>query len=341
MLLKIEMAMVCAVLTIALCTSLCADEIQMKNGDRITGKIETMENKNLTVNTSYAGKIVIQWAQVEYVETDSAVHVVLEDETAADGFLKTTNAGYLQLVANDVIEPLRFVVGQVKGINPPSVPSVQVSGRINTGLDIRKGNTDTEAYHFDGELGVRTKRNRHTVGAEMNREEESAKKTSDNWRLYMNYDHFLTKKEFFFANASFEQDDIRDLTLRKTVGGGSGYQFFESELINFSVRGGLAYVNSDYSVDDQDNDYTAGQWTIEYDQYFFDKFFQFFHLHEGIISVEDTKDMVIRTRTGLRIPLRKGFITTLQYNWDWDNAPAPGNDRVDERYLLTLGYIWE
>jgi len=339
--LKKVIALICVVFILAFCRILLADEVQMKNGDRITGTIIKMENKQLTVTTSYAGEIAIKWEQVESIETDSVVHVVLGDETSAHGILRSTKTGELRLETAQVMEPLRFHVAQVEGINPPSEPPVKFTGRANAGIDVKKGNTDTEAYHIDGELEARTAKNRYTVGAEANREEESGKKTADNWLLYTSYDHFVTQKWFFYTNANFEQDDFKDLNLRTTVGAGSGYQFFESELKNLSVRGGLAYVNADYSVDDLDNDYTAGRWAVKYDQYFFDKFFQFFHHHEGLISLEDTEDMVIRTRTGLRIPLRKGFNTTVQYNWDWDNAPAPGIERVDERYLLTLGYSWQ
>ncbi len=326
---------------LAFTTTLSADEVRMKNGDRITGSIIKMENKTLTVDTSYAGEIAMTWEQVESIETDSAVHVVLEDRTSAHGILKTTKNGQLQLETAQVITPLRFHVAQVEGITPPTKPPVKLTGRINAGLDVKKGNTDTKAYLIDGQLEARTENNRYTVGGEVNREEESDEKTADNWWLYMSYDHFLTQQWFFYTNASFEQDDFKDLNLRTTVGAGSGYQFFESASKNLSARAGLAYVNSDYRVDDQDNDYMAGRWTVQYDQFFFEKFFQFFHHHEGIVSLEDTEEIVIRTRTGLRIPLGKGLNTTIQYHWDWDNAPAPGVKRVDERYLLTLGYSWE
>jgi putative salt-induced outer membrane protein YdiY len=278
---------------------------------------------------------------VDIVETDSPVRVVLGDQATVHGILQTTETGELQLDSDQMAEPLKFSITNVSGINPPDKPAVKFTGRINAGVDIKKGNTDTEAFHVDGELEARTEKNRYTAGAEANREEESGNKTADNWLLYMSYDRFLTQKWFFYTNANFEQDDFKDLNLRTTVGAGSGYQFFESKPINLSVRGGLAYVNVDYSVDDQDNDYSAGRWAVKYDEYFFDDFLQFFHLHEGIVSLEDTEDIVIRTRTGLRIPLRKGFNTTVQYNWDWDNSPAPGKDRVDQRYLITLGYGWE
>lgn len=268
--LNMKITVMFAFLTMFVCKPLFADELKMQNGDRITGTVVKMENGTLTVKTSYAGDIAVKWDQVESIRTASPVHVVLDDKTSAHGILNPTGTGDLELKTVDVIKPIRFALGQVERINPPSKPAVKFSGRVNVGLDIKKGNTDTKAYHVDSEVEARTENNRYTVGAEANREEESERKTADNRLFYMSYDHFLTQKWFFYTNASFERDDFKDLNLRTTVGAGSGYQFFESEQKNLSLRGGLAYVNTDYSVGVQDDDYTAGRWAVKYDQFFKD-----------------------------------------------------------------------
>ena len=83
----------CALILLAFCRSIWADEVQLKNGDRITGTIVRMENKTLTVTTSYAGEIAIKWDQVETVETDSTVRVVLKDKTSGVGILKSKKDG--------------------------------------------------------------------------------------------------------------------------------------------------------------------------------------------------------------------------------------------------------
>jgi putative salt-induced outer membrane protein YdiY len=337
---KIKIAIVGFLLTITFCGSTFADEVLIKNGDRISGQIIGMKNHTLTIETPYAGQIIIQWDQVTSIETDSIVHVVLEDKTAGRGILKKTETEELTLETENLMEPLRFSISQVEFINPPSEPSVKFKGRVNAGIDVHKGNTDTDAYYLDGELVARTQKNRYTVGGEVNREEESGEETADNWFLYTSYDHFLTQKWYLYTKANFEQDDFKDLNLRTIIGAGSGYQFFEEGLRNLSVQGGIAYVNEDYSISGEDNNYSAGIWNVDYDQYFFNKFIQFFHHHEGTIGLEDTEDLLVRTRTGLRIPLGNSFNTTFQYNWDWHNTPAPGTDRVDERYLFTIGYRW-
>jgi putative salt-induced outer membrane protein YdiY len=300
-----------------------------------------MEKNNLIFRTSYAGDMAVAWEAISSLKTDMPIEVVVGDTMTAKGTVAPTENGKLSLDANQGLEPLTIDIARIQRINPPAKPAVKVTGRINAGMDIKKGNTDTKAYHVDGLVVARTERNRYTLGIETNQEEESDQKTADNALLYMSYDHFVTPKWFLYGNGNFEKDKFKDLNLRTTVGFGSGYQFFEEERRNLSVRGGLAYVNEDYDVEGQDRDYTAGRWAVAFDQYFFDKFVQLFHGHEGVVSLEDTQDMFVRTRTGLRFPLKKGFNTTAQYNWDWENTPAPGRDRVDERYLFTLGYSWE
>jgi hypothetical protein len=118
--LKRVIVIVCAVVfTAGICESLLADELRMKNGDRMTGTVVKMEDKILVFKTSYAGDIPIKWEAVEAVKTDSPVQVVLEDKTSARGILKTMEDGNLQLETDQLVEPLRFVLGHVEGINPP------------------------------------------------------------------------------------------------------------------------------------------------------------------------------------------------------------------------------
>ena len=89
----------------------------------------------------------------------------------------------------------------------------------------------------------------------------------------------------------------------------------------------------------RDNDYSAGQWSVNYDQYFFDKFVQLFHVNTGFISLEDANDWFFKSRTGLRFPLYKGLTATLQYNFDWDNQPSVAAEtEEDTKFIFLLGY---
>jgi hypothetical protein len=99
----------------------------------------------------------------------------------------------------------------------------------------------------------------------------------------------------------------------------------------------LAYINEDFNEASDDN-YPGGRWAINFDRYLLKKFVQVFHNQAGFVSLEDSSDIFVRTRTGLRFPFYKGFNLTAQYDYNWDKSVPADQDEVDQRYILSLGY---
>jgi putative salt-induced outer membrane protein YdiY len=315
------------------------DEVQLGNGDWISGQVLSMEQGELKLETPYAGTITIQWDQVAGLRTQEPVHVLLSDEASMKGRSVSAKWGRMRLKMGRVEETVSFDLAEVQAINPEAEekPAVELSGRVDVSLTRSRGNTDTESHHVAGEIVARTEKNRYTAGIEYNREENEDVLTSKNYLGYAKYDHFLSRKWYGYINTLFEKDEFKDIRLRSTVGTGVGYQFFESELTNLYLETGLSFVNEDRE-EGEDDDSMAGRWAISFDRYFLNKSVQFFHTHEGYQSLDESEDLFIRSRTGLRFPLSAGFRATLQYNYDWDNDPAPGEENEDEKYLVTLGY---
>ena len=315
-----------------------ADEVRLKNGDKLSGLIVRMESGKLILKTAYAGEITIIWEEVAAVKTEASVKVVLNDETSLEGATEAVEDGKMKLDTGKLEAPVTFSLAEVKAINPVPAKTVKITSRVNASVTNERGNTSSDNYYFDGEFVARTKQNRYKIGGELTNEKSEGVTTSKNWLGYGNYSHFLNEKWFVFVDTLFEHDAFKDLNLRSTLGAGAGYQVFETPLVNLSVSAGLAMVDENFDVA-EDNDYTAGQWNINYDQYFFDKFVQLFHVDTGYISLENASDWFVKTRTGLRFPLYKGFTATLQYNFDWDNQPSEAAvTREDTKFIFLLGY---
>jgi putative salt-induced outer membrane protein YdiY len=317
-----------------------ADEIFLKNGNRISGEVLNMTEDKLTIKTLYAGEIGIKWTEIANLKTEKEISVLLTDGTIIKGSPKGFEQDKMILATSTVLEPISFSIADVKSINPLKEPAVKIKTRANVGVTYTSGNTEKDTEHFDGEFTARTEKNRYTVGGELNRTEESGTKTENNSLGYLKYDHFLSKKWFAYSNALFEKDKFKDLSLRSVLGIGSGYQFFETPVTNLSLEAGINYVSEDY-IDTPDNSYSAGRWAINWDRYFHDKAFQLFHFHEGFVSIEDTDDLFIKSRTGVRVPLFKNINATLQYNIDWEKTPSPGRKKTDRALMFTLGYLFE
>ena len=315
-----------------------ADEVRLKNGDKLTGQIVRMQENKLTLKTTYADEITIIWQEVAGIQVDGPVKIVLIDDTTLEGTTAVSEDGKMKLKTDTLETPASFDLADVKAVNPEPVKTVRINTRANASVTSQRGNTESDNYYFDGEFVARTKKNRYTIGGELSKETADNVTTSQNWLVYGNYNHFLNEKWFLFVNTLFEHDEFKDLNLRSTLGAGAGYQFFETPLLNLSISAGLSKVDENFDLA-EDNDYSAGQWEIKYDQYFFGKFVQLFHVNTGYISLEDSNDWFLKTRTGLKFPLYKGFAATLQYNFDWDNQPSVSADtEKDTKFIFLLGY---
>lgn len=315
-----------------------ADEVRLKNGDRLTGTVLRMSEDTLVFETGYAGEIQINWSDVAVLDSEKPIRVVLSDDTQMEGRIVGAEEGALELESDAIASPVVLNLSKVKQINPEEVPPVRVNARANVGISVENGNTDSESYRLDGEFTARTAKSRYQAGGEWNREETDDVETVKNWLGYANYRYFLTQQWYLFANTLFENDEFADLDLRTTLGGGGGYQVFESETLNLSVQVGAAHIDENFIVA-EDNSFAAGQWGVEYDQHFFDRAIQLFHRNFGYWSFDDSDDWIIKTRQGIRHPIYKGFTATLQYNYDYDNQPSPdARTDWDWRLLFLLGY---
>ncbi len=322
-------------------TSTLADEIILENGDRITGTVIGKEGDTLKIDTPYAGTVEVKWSQVTRIATDKPVRIILDDDSRVNGTLLEAPDGNLRLRSDDSIEGGPIPLAKVTYINPPPEVDGGVisTGKLNLGINISKGNTDTEDAHFDGEVVARTLKNRFTLGAIFNRSRSYGVDTKNDATGYAKYDHFLEEKWYAYANALFFRDKFKDIRMRTTLGLGSGYQFVTSPRKNLSLEGGLNYVNEDYYTA-EDNAYPSARWSLNYDQYIGQTEMQFFHFHEGYIGLTDAEDFFLRTQTGVRVPLWEALKATFQFDFDWDNTPSPGTQEDDTRYLISIGYHW-
>jgi putative salt-induced outer membrane protein YdiY len=319
-------------------TTARADEVHLKNGNQLSGKLGSLVDGKLELETDYAGKLTIDWGQIERISTDQPLTVVLNDGSMLTGTLRpSTAAGPMELSTSALADPKRIEYASVKALNPPVEPAIKLSGRVNVGLNKASGNTDSESGHADAEMVARSEKHRFTVGGTYNREEDNNRKTVDNGTGYMKHDYFPTQKIYWYVNGMLETDEFKDINLRTTVGTGLGYQIFEGELMNLSVEAGPSYVNTDYDKE-EDEDSAAGRWAVKFDRFFFEKLFQYYFSNEGFISASDTNNVFMYTKTGLRFPLRSGFSVSAGFEWDWDNEPAEDTDKSDYRYILSFGY---
>lgn len=352
-----------------LCTALAmcafaaqADEVLLKNGDKITGVILNKAGKVLEMKTDYADKVVIKWDAVETISSDRPLSITLKDKQELTGMAAAGQGGTMTLKSNGVYDTQPIPVTEIAEINKKFF-----SGSANFGGGLSGGNTERQNYHADANAVVRGRDDRVTLGGQYNYGDNTENPNSNdplnpsrtvlnarNWQLYGNYAHYFTPRWYGYAHGLFTNDRMQDIRLRSAFGVGAGWQIFGSgsadDDLNLSVEAGPDYVNLDFYDQPfdcsrfnncvagglQDRSGIAGRWAVNYDQWLWDKVVQVFHTHEGLIA----DDLFIRSRTGFRVPIWNGIQFTNEIQVDYLSKPAPGKENVDTRYLFNIGYAW-
>src|SRR5690242_17078943 len=75
------------------CRVMAADSVQLKNGNRLTGKILKLQQEKLALETDYAGTIVIAWTKVENVSTEQSREVELANGRRLSGVIHPATEG--------------------------------------------------------------------------------------------------------------------------------------------------------------------------------------------------------------------------------------------------------
>ena len=347
---------VACMLLLSIAKATYADQVILKNGDIISGKVVSKSGDILTFNTSYAGDLKINWKEISTLSTDQPVATLLQDDSYLSTSLLPAERGAVRITAretdenpyfdHETIENQAYGLNDILYINPTPEESgrgYRYSGRANLAFTDTSGNSDNQQFHVDAEIQKRAKAYRYTVGGEANRAKDNDLTSVSNRRLYGSYDSFYTKTDFLYVHGALENDRFKDIKLRSVAGAGYGYQVYETETTKLSLKGGPDLVSVE-RYEAANEFFAALGWHIDF-THKINRFptvpVEIFHVQDGYRGLNSEGDILLKTRTGLRFPLANGFVATMQYNLDWESNPAPDRRNSDRQFLLGIGYNFQ
>ncbi|MEM6780715.1 MAG: DUF481 domain-containing protein [Pseudomonadota bacterium] len=311
-----------------------ADTLFLHNGDKFSGQITDASNPGaLEFDAAFGQSLNVPWESIAGLYDSSGqpvpfpvkeVPVVAATPQTVNPQVNITESASVEDIQSEAVE---------------EEPKIW-SGRVNVGLGLQTGNTETEAINADAELKARwNDAHRSTFMADVNFEEDNGETTEDNRMIGAEHDYFFIEDWFLNARLSFEQDDIDQIDLRSVAGLGLGHQVYEGDDLNLQYVLGPSYLREDFENGDTENS-IAGRWAFDYDQRIFGDILQLFHDHELLVPTDDTDDFLFDSQTGIRVPLKAGLVGTAEVDFEWDNKPEDGNTEDDTEYSLKLGYEW-
>lgn len=230
-----------------------ADQVTLKNGDRLTGSIQTSDADNLTLKTDYADAVTIKWSAIERVIADQPLYVTSKEgqvlvgtvESSAEKLqVRTKESGEIALT-RDAVEAMR---------SPEEQRLAQAwSGFIDTGLSLTRGNSETLTYTLGASADRTTYRDKISVyAAGLFASSTTAGVTMDTAEAIrggLRYDFNLSERIFAFAFTDLEYDQFQQLDLRNVLGGGAGYHVIKSDAAMLDLFAGASFNQEFFSTD--------------------------------------------------------------------------------------------
>ena len=315
-----------------------ADEVYLKNGDLITGEIETSEDGLLVVETAYAKKIMVKWDEVSCVSSEKEVTLLLKNNEKIVGRAECPTLGSIRFVEEKTGESRDFSLAELQGINPPPPPpEVTYKALVNVGGAINTGNTRSKTLNSSARFQARSKIQRLYLEGKFNYGESDGDENERNWLTGAKYDYFWTKKLYTYLRPFAEYDKFQDLDLRFIAAAGPGYQFIDTGTASLFAELGPAYFYEDYS-NDKDNEYVASRFAEAVKFHIIPQKIIFFHLSEFYYDLTSNEGTFLRTEQGVRVALVKNFSLNFEVDYSYKSDPPDGKKSSDTSYILGIGY---
>ena len=232
-----------------------ADQVTLKNGDRLTGTIVKSDAKTLLLKTEYAGDVNLQWDSVAAITSTQPLHLALRDGQTVVGPVSTKDEKFdvVTKETGEVAASKEAVVAvrndaeqkayddQVERLRHPHLTDFW-SGLLDTGLSVTRGNSATLTYTLSGKAARVTDRDKislYTTAIYASDDTTPPSRTTAHAiRGGVRGDLNVSEKLFVFGFTDFEYDQFQHLDLRNVIGGGLGYHVVKKANTQFDVFGG-------------------------------------------------------------------------------------------------------
>jgi putative salt-induced outer membrane protein YdiY len=251
--------------------SVFADQVDFKNGDRLTGAIKKSDAKGLLITTAVAGEVTVSWQEIQELRSDLPLHVSLADGKELVGRM-TTREGKLEIVTNTgtIVEASKESVVALRD-NAEQLAHEKSehrsllhgwNGGLDAGFELTRGNSKTRNFRFAFGAARKASHEEMTLYAESLYSIDDVTGAQPHVTANINkggarFDHDFISRFFLFANTDFMSDGLQDLDLRSVVGGGLGYHLIKRDNASLKLLGGANFTHENY-VETQRN-LAAGQ----------------------------------------------------------------------------------
>ena len=232
-----------------------ADQITIKNGDKLSGTIISSDAKTLVIKTEYADVVTIKWDFVQQIESAQPLYVgtkggqvIVGPVTTSDSKLAVTTkeSGSVPVAKADVTS-LRNADEEKKAeaaldrLQHPHLGDLW-AGSLDTGLGLVRGNSDSSNFTFGLNAVRAATRDKITLytNSAFSRSKVNGVTATTAQAIAggVRYDLNISDRAFGFGTVDLFNDRFQALDLRTVIGAGGGYHAIKSPRTTLDVLAG-------------------------------------------------------------------------------------------------------
>ncbi len=314
------------------CPSVYADVLVLKNGDRITGEISRIWDKEISVEPEYSDEFDVDLTKVEYIESTRLFEIDLTDGRTLIASFVGADADGNQIVRSGD-KSVSLPLAELFELDEPQ-EAFEWESNVAISANLNKGNTDTENGQLRADTTVRFNDHRHIGEITLSREELANVSTKEQDLLRYNY-NFLFKDPWFFASSlTYERDPIIELDSRVIVSVGIGRDVWNTPRRTLNVQLGAGFQQEEISKNTTDS--SVATWTLRYRQDFFSEEVELFHNQTITSNITGRTNTSYRTSTGLSYEISDLLSTNITLDFDYETHPAELAENEDITLLFGL-----
>lgn len=322
-------ALLAALVLFASSVPAVASEVMLKNGDRVSGRIVQRTDKQVVIETDYAGPVTIDASHIDKI---------LDEEPLAGADL--AEAAPDEPINKATPPPPLKPVPRLIGDGPLYGLANGWDGNANVGLSYTSGNSQTTTM-TTGIQAVKTGgRDKLTIYARSlwnsNRNSGSHITTQNAVWGGLRYDRNLNDRVFGFVSYDFERDRPKRLNFRSVAGGGLGHQTIKTERTELEFLVGGAWNRSwQQSGPNTDTPEALAGNTLKH------KFHDRLKIRQTLTYSQNITDrnefrFIFDTTLSADVTKRIGWYVTIG---DRFNNDPVGNSKQND-FLFTTGMRW-
>jgi putative salt-induced outer membrane protein YdiY len=329
-----------------------ADQVVLKNGDRITGSVIKKDAKNLSFKTDAFGNITVPWDRVETLSIQKPVFVELPDGRPVpavidphDGGIRVTTAEATHDSSVADLLAIRNAAEQEayeRLLNPTWTQLWAGTGTIGwagvrgnarsltftAGLNAaRVTSTDKTTIQFNAIRSSATVEGLQSATAEAIR---------GGWGYNRTFESRFTYNTF----NDYETDRFQNLDLRFVLGGGLGFIVWKGERGRLDLQGGGAYNREAFSATDIDTRFSrnAGEaYTGDEFTFKLSPVTSFYQSSRTFFNLTQTGDFRVNFDIGTDTKLFRWLSWKLSLSDRYLSNPVPGRKKNDFLYSTGIG----